>query len=1059
MYKNKKNDCKLVMEEIKIKRLIAATCLGIFTVVNTGATVMAITQQYDKKKLIDLQEKKTEYLENVANQQVEYSDGSEKNQLEPKKIIGAEKAVEGDSREVLDREYSLEQLNSMSNRELVDAITSVSAEKITNLFVDSAVSISFYNNASRMNYLMGELERRSARFTSNDDQGIPALVEVIRSGFYLAHYNKEKYYFLSNNQAKNSCNYAIVRAIQNYYFKIGNEIQNKVVSSIGLLLGTNLGNENIALYSSRVIDDFVNNINSYKENNVAIKSIENFAIGVSYKYRLEDHDCYSMEDDKKLSYGKINDLINATIKLSNLNPVNEKISQLTDTISLTLEGLVGFHSNKKEMQQKMTEKMNLSKKYSMPFFTAANILRNKHASIDSKGNKIDYKKLQEEGKSVWLPRTYVFDNGSLIIKAGDKITDEKIHKLYWASKEVKARFFRLYGNDIAIDEDKKEKPLTINLFNTPKEYKVNYYLNGVSTDNGGLYMDPISNFYTYERTSQDSVYSLEELFRHEFTHHLQCTYQVPGLWGRGDFYKEHELEWFDEATAEFFAGSTRTDDIKPRAAVIGKIADNPAQRFTLSKLFKSGYSSGWDFYNYGFAYASYMYNNDLSTIMELNEAIMNNNINLFREILQKKANDPVMEENYQKYMQELKNDKTIGTPLVDNIYTEHHESRDLEEIKKDISEASGIKELSREINKADEFSTFKIHGKFIGETSNGKIEDWKEMNAKTDEVLKKLSQKEWTGYKTVTAYFTDYKVVNGVYEFNIVFEGILEDKRVIKTRENRAPKAVIDCKKTVYTDEVIDFSALKSSDEDGQVISYNWDFGYNCDKSESATAKYSYDKPGKYIIRLTVKDDKGEENQIVTEIEVKEEPEIVLGGGMKEEVEPNDTRALADKNECLGTGVIAKGILTNWDDIDCYAFEVEKNGRVNMVVSGYEKGVCFYIEDKDGKRVKTNFVTEDGEKGLSFIADSGKYYLKVYTAEESVKNMEYTIKPKGIKTYPLGEKPEEEPEEKPQNIYESEPNNSISSANVFIKEGVSGIGTLQKGGDTDIFAFEVDKYG
>lgn len=32
---------------------------------------------------------------------------------------------------------------------------------------------------------------------------------------------------------------------------------------------------------------------------------------------------------------------------------------------------------------------------------------------------------------------------------------------------------------------------------------------------------------------EQSIYSLEELFRHEFTHYLQGRYEVQGLWGQG----------------------------------------------------------------------------------------------------------------------------------------------------------------------------------------------------------------------------------------------------------------------------------------------------------------------------------------------------------------------------------------------------------------------------------------------------------------------------------------------------------------------------------------------
>lgn len=38
---------------------------------------------------------------------------------------------------------------------------------------------------------------------------------------------------------------------------------------------------------------------------------------------------------------------------------------------------------------------------------------------------------------------------------------------------------------------------------------------------------------------------------------------------------------------------------------------------------------------------------------------------------------------------------------------------------------------------------------------------------------KRLSGKEWTGYKTLTAYFVNYRVNNaGQFEYDVVFSGV-----------------------------------------------------------------------------------------------------------------------------------------------------------------------------------------------------------------------------------------------------------------------------------------------
>lgn len=135
-------------------------------------------------------------------------------------------------------------------------------------------------------------------------------------------------------------------------------------------------------------------------------------------------------------------------------------------------------------------------------------------------------------------KTYTFDDGKFVVKAGDKVTEEKIKRLYWASKEVKAQFMRVVQNDKALEEGNPDDILTVVIYNSPEEYKLNRIINGFSTDNGGIYIENIGTFFTYERTPEESIYTLEELFRHEFTHYLQGRYVVPGMWGQGEFYQE-----------------------------------------------------------------------------------------------------------------------------------------------------------------------------------------------------------------------------------------------------------------------------------------------------------------------------------------------------------------------------------------------------------------------------------------------------------------------------------------------------------------------------------------
>ncbi|WP_142334773.1 collagenase, partial [Bacillus pseudomycoides] len=87
----------------------------------------------------------------------------------------------------------------------------------------------------------------------------------------------------------------------------------------------------------------------------------------------------------------------------------------------------------------------------------------------------------------------------IVFKAGDKVTEEKIQRMYWAAKEVKAQYHRVIGNDKALEQGNADDVLTVVIYNTPDEYKFNQQLYGYDTGNGGIYIENVGTFFTYER--------------------------------------------------------------------------------------------------------------------------------------------------------------------------------------------------------------------------------------------------------------------------------------------------------------------------------------------------------------------------------------------------------------------------------------------------------------------------------------------------------------------------------------------------------------------------------
>lgn len=93
-----------------------------------------------------------------------------------------------------------------------------------------------------------------------------------------------------------------------------------------------------------------------------------------------------------------------------------------------------------------------------------------------------------------------------------------------------------------------------------------------------------------------------------------------------------------------------------------------------------------------------------------------------------------------------------------------------------------------------------------------------------------------------------------------------------KITVNAAPEPVITAPVEIAVGEAITFDAAQSSDSDGVVISHGWDFGDGTQTSGVA-AVHQFATPGDYTVRLTVMDDAGVENSIVTtELAVKVQP-------------------------------------------------------------------------------------------------------------------------------------------------------------------------------------------
>jgi len=105
--------------------------------------------------------------------------------------------------------------------------------------------------------------------------------------------------------------------------------------------------------------------------------------------------------------------------------------------------------------------------------------------------------------------------------------------------------------------------------------------------------------------------------------------------------------------------------------------------------------------------------------------------------------------------------------------------------------------------------------------------------------------------------------------------------RVTVIVHNRAPNANIDANRTeVYTYEDIAFSASESTDADGEIINYTWNFGDSV-MGYDENLTHSFKEDGNYTVTLNVTDNNGKTDITTKKIVVKNRPpvgSIILSG-------------------------------------------------------------------------------------------------------------------------------------------------------------------------------------
>ena len=338
-------------------------------------------------------------------------------------------------------------------------------------------------------------------------------------------------------------------------------------------------------------------------------------------------------------------------------------------------------------------------------------------------------------------------------------------------KEVRSQFHRVSLNDIPLDQGNPDDSLIAVIYNSPADYTYNNFLYGLGTNNGGIYIESWGTFFTYERTPQESIYTLEDLFRHEFSHYLQGRYMAPGMWGQDPIYDNQRLTWFEEGGAEFMAGSSRLNGIQTRLTMVDRIAQNESDRMTLAEVVNATYGN-WEFYRYGFAFFDYMYKYQMGMLLEMVEFVKTGDGDSFDILMDEIANDDLLNDLYQAHMDSLKsNQNNFTDPVTSSLYFEEIENIPTEDIINEISSISQIQNISSETYLSSDHNLLSINGDITLETNNDSDSLWLSMNSNLNNVLASLDAINWNGYNTVNGWFSNPELnTNNQWVYRLDFQ-------------------------------------------------------------------------------------------------------------------------------------------------------------------------------------------------------------------------------------------------------------------------------------------------
>ncbi|MBI5299327.1 MAG: collagenase [Deltaproteobacteria bacterium] len=492
-----------------------------------------------------------------------------------------------------------------------------------------------YNNQNML-AVAAEINSLAANYNGTNELGLLQLVEFLKVAYYQAWYEKVDF---NGPDVDNASRNAFLAVSRSTHFLDDNNDATSIAYYLITALYGDRWNDQFAFLYNNIIQTFLRENNRFESHNQR-RTLYNVL------YNLTSFRFFNIHPDIISSLGELankTDLDNKKIYLV-LNAIYivgeiSRDSSVDSTLRTTALAYLtsAYHTFTGHLEPQLWIIKSIT-----------NTKYGKDCSSLSDGTQVCWSKALAEAKKQIFPNTYSFDDGRIIIQT--PLPTGKIQKLYYASKEVSFQHQRATGRVTPVPNDPNEK-LKIYIYNNPDDWdSYQPLLFDLDSDCGGIYIEDEGTFYSYERLPSESVYTLEELFRHEFTHYLQGRYLIQGMWGSSPLYADSKLLWFSEGAAEFFDYSTRKDGIKLRKIMFSRIQHDGNNRLSVADVVHATSSYDFKLYRYGYALIAYLYQNDRVHFKSLINAIVANDAKIYSNIVNALATDSYLETSYQSFI-------------------------------------------------------------------------------------------------------------------------------------------------------------------------------------------------------------------------------------------------------------------------------------------------------------------------------------------------------------------------------------------------------------------------